>query len=339
MRLKIKVLSPIHIGSGEELPPMYYYIQEGKFLRLNFDSLFQDPEFRKYSDSFIKHSIQDRDIKGQVREIKEIIRDESLLKKHIMYAIPLGGGFEPGGERRRYPVKTFVKSAGRVFIPGSSLKGAILSAISWYWLSREGQEQHFRDNNSLLDFVIGNSTALGVKNKFSRWLDVSDSDLKDPSQVLCLSLAKSVNIRGRSSIPIFYETLKPGTEFQVEIKTSLPGTDYSWGRPVEEILKCVKDFYEKVRKKDDEFFKEMASSRGTIEVPDVLRPKDENSFLIRLGQGSTANSTSLLIAANERRICYKISKPPKHPSGEPVTRKLVGGSPMGWAVLTPVSGG
>ncbi|MCR4429301.1 MAG: type III-A CRISPR-associated RAMP protein Csm5 [Caldiserica bacterium] len=330
MKVKIKVLSPIHIGSGEEIAPLEYFIQEGKFFRLDFDSLFLDPEFRKYSDAFIRNSIRASDM-------KEIIRDENLLKKHCLYALPLGGGFELGGERRKYPVKTFVKSAGRVFIPGSSLKGAILSAISWYWLSKEGEEQLFRDNNNLLDFVISKSSRIPRKDKFSRWLDVSDTDLKEPSQVLSLSCAKSVNISGRGSIPIVYETLKPGSEFELEIQTSLPGTRYSWGIDVQNILKVVRVFYLKVWEKDREFFDRIRNSQKTAEIRNVTFPKNENSFLIRLGQGSTAYSTSLLISAKEKGIRYEIQKPKKHTPGEPVTRKLVGGWPMGWAVLTPLS--
>ena len=331
MRIKIKILSPVHIGSGEELGSLDYFIDNRVFYRINFDSLFLDPEFLKYSESFIKNS-------AQARDIREIIKDQKLLIKHSAYSIPVLDGFQPNEESRRYQVKTFVKSAGRVFIPGSSLKGAILSAMAYVFLVKEGRESHFRNNSELLNSVIGmfsRNQKQEQDKKFSRWLDVTDSDLKNPSQVLSLSLARSLSKGARSSIPIVYETIRPGSEFEMEIKTGLPKANFAWGMNEESILKCTSIFYKKVWEKDHQFFEGMKQVQNQIEIREI-NPQGDNAFLVRLGQGSTAYSTSLLLAAKEKGIPYEIQKPKNHPKGPPSTRKLIGGKPMGWAWIIPL---
>ena len=129
MKLKIRVLTPVHIGSGEEMTPLEYFIdrERGFFHRLNMNSLFQDEKFRPFMNTFINEA-------ARRRNIGEIVRDHSLLRRHILYSLPISAEARQPLLTNPANVKTYIKSAGRAFIPGSSLKGSILSAILWYVL-------------------------------------------------------------------------------------------------------------------------------------------------------------------------------------------------------------
>ena len=91
MRVKVKVITPVHIGSGQSISPSGYFIdrEKGYLNFLNLDSLFQDSAFNRYREEFIKKA-------AIARYIGEIIQDHNLLKKHILYSIPASSEVRSG---------------------------------------------------------------------------------------------------------------------------------------------------------------------------------------------------------------------------------------------------
>jgi CRISPR type III-A-associated RAMP protein Csm5 len=316
MKIKIKILSPVHIGSGNEISPLEYFIKDGKFYRVDVDSLFSSPEFKPMMDKFIEKA-------KLKREISEIL-PVNLLEKHVLYSIdvsPLNKQPNP------IQVKEYIKSAGRVYIPGSSLKGSILSGVIENVLSKKKIEklENFEDllGKTLSEIRKENKFDSG---KFIRWIDVRDSDLKKPEESLKLSLIKIVGARREGLLPVLYETLKEDVEFETEIISHSKHSE-------EEILKFADQFYRKVYRKEREF------ARGkNIILPEI----PSNSYLLRIGQGSTAWSTSFLILADELGIKnYDIRRPKiQKISGHPRTRKLLSGTiSMGWISITKIEKG
>jgi len=311
MRVKLKTLSPLHIGSGQEASPLDYFIDGTDFCRLDMSGLFADPGFLPLRDKFIQAAGAQRYIGG------ELPRD--LLKRHVAYRIPTAGKAQRQLSATTTTGKTVVKlalkSAGRVFLPGSSVKGTVLSALCWKVLSdgwNSGNPEarndirdllsrgRTQDRDELLDVVL---TRLGGRGerKFTHWLDVTDSDLKRPDDCLEISLAQVQGSR-RTQIPILYETLKTGTEFTLELKP-----DPTSKLTVEAMLATVSEFYRLVNHAD-------GSGR-----------KETN--LIRLGQGSGAFAVSLLILTQQIHERYDVW-PPR-------TRKRVDDVfALGWAQLT-----
>ncbi len=306
MKIKIETLTPIHIGSGKEISPLEYLIEGFKFHKIDMDSLFKDPEFSKYFEKFIKEV-------GTARYIGNIINPD-LLKKHINYSIEIEKETKEYLENNFTRVKEFIKSAGRVFIPGSSLKGAILSAVLW----KKGVEKVINYlYDKLQEDLLGEISEVNQK-KFSKWLMVSDSDLKAPKNNLEISLSRVYGGKKDDGIPVLYETIKVGTIFELEIKTSLDNY-YRFGKlKEEEILKYVDEFYKKL------YEKEKTKSPIKQNLPEI--PKD--GYLIRIGQGCTVYSTSYLLLAEDLSIKSYSKRPPK-------TRKLISKNiPMGWAKIS-----
>jgi len=305
MKIIIKTLTPVHIGSGKEISPTEYLVENEYFHRINLNSLFADPNFQPLLEKFIDSALH-------TRYLGDLIPKE-LLKKHILYTLPITGEAKEYLKNNKTVVKEFIKSAGRVFIPGSSLKGSILSAIFYHILkekfssAKESILQKLQPQNKyddLLEFVfssLAKNPALKLK-RFTRWLDVIDSNNKNPSEVLQISLVKVKGSKSGKELPILYETLKVNVEFVAEIKSQT--TIFK----EEEILSIVNDFYKKVLAKDKNQIK-------------------TNGILIRLGQGVTAYATSCLILAEELGI-------KDYPVKPPTTRKRIDKIlPMGWVKL------
>ncbi|MCX7837706.1 MAG: type III-A CRISPR-associated RAMP protein Csm5 [candidate division WOR-3 bacterium] len=316
MKIKIKVLTPLHIGSGRELMPMEYLIEGNLFHRINMNALFADPDFQPLIEDFTKLA--------EAQKYIGAILPFDLLKKHILYSLPIVGEARDYLKNNKTVVKEFIKSAGKVYIPGSSLKGSILSAVFWHslkkayysnfkWTTEKEQLsakefiiqslQGSFSYNELLNFAFSHFT--NGDNRFTHWLDVVDSDRKLPSEVLQISLIKVKGARKGKALPILYETIKPGIEFSTEIKAQ--NTKLS----EEEILKIVDEFYRKVLEKD----------KNAIRT---------NGKLIRLGQGSTAYSTSCLILAEELNIRnYRVRPPTTRKRADEIL-------PLGWAEILQI---
>lgn len=322
MKIKIKILSPLHIGSGEEITPSEYLIDNG-FHRINIDSLIKDSDFKPHFDKFIE-------LAKTQRYIGDIV-NHSLLKRHILYTIPISGDARSYLAKNRTIVKEFIKTAGRVYVPGSSVKGSILSAIFWFTL----KEIYNNDTNlkiedrgnqisltgksfvvqilqgkfrydKIQDIVFSAFTAGSFnKNRFAHWLDITDSDTKKPEDVLQISLAKVTGAKTGGQLPILYETLKPGSEFICEIKSVK--TKYNEAK----LLEITNQFYKKIFEKD----KIQINYAGN---------------LIRLGQGSTAYATSFLLLAEELGVKEYRVKPPR------TRKKIDEREPMGWAELIKI---
>ena len=322
MKAKIRVLTPVHIGSGQSISPTGYFVDKtaGNFNFLKMDSLFQDPGFQPYQAKFLNEA-------RFSRYIGDIVTNHQLLKKHVLYAIPAS---PQARQTNPTEVKEFTKSAGRPFIPGSSLKGAIISALLFhalkelykdprektqiesYLTTRDKKKVLNKKYSYLLDKAYNflsekrkvennypsyDSSTLNYpspQGRFTNLLDVSDSSYLEPQSSLKIEYSQVSGGR-RGGIPILYETLKINIEAEVDIVSKISGLDER------KILEICHNFYEKVSAKDT------ASLSSTL---------SSYPYLLRIGQGSSAFSTSFLILAEELQLRGYWVKPPK-------TRKLI----------------
>ena len=309
MRFRIKILTPVHIGSGEEISPLEYYIHNEKFIRLDMDGLFSDSEFKPIMGKFINSA-------GVQRNIGELIPQELLLR-HPLYKLDISTSAR---DTRPIVVKEFIKSAGRVYIPGSSLKGSILSGVI-YWVAKKENIRDIRDYEGLLAQVLGKSSTFNM-GKFSHWLDITDTNFSSPEEALEVTLSHVEG--GRGAIPILYESLKVGCEFTVELKTSINSLHKFGAYKEEDILRMADEFYKRVYEREKK-----------SKISQNLPRFNSSNYLLRLGQGSTCLSTSLLLLAEELGIkdykLYRRNLPPIKIGEEPSTRKLIHTkTPLGW---------
>lgn len=315
MKVKVKVITPVHVGSGQSISPSGYFIdrEKGYFNFLSMDSLFRDPGFSRYREEFIRKA-------AFARYIGDIIQDHNLLKKHVLYSIPATFEARSGNP---IEVKLFIKSAGRPYIPGSSLKGAIVTALIYYALKelyRTGSWEEIknllingsrrnepRTNNELLNRAYNflkkghQSTSSkygkiednsyyssgGQEARFMHLLDVNDSSYLKAQNALKIEQCRVQGAKRGGQIPVLFETMKEGVEAEFEIR------NISCKLGETQILQICHDFYQKVA------------------AADGVKINAEPN-LLRIGQGATAFGTSLLILAEELGLKdrYRV-KPPR----------------------------
>lgn len=320
-QVRLKILTPVHIGSGETINRLDYFIKGDYCYRVNIDSLFNDTAFQPIKDKFLESAPSGQPIDKLV--------PKSLLEKHIRYKIHLHNSAR---NTNLIEFRLFIKSAGRVYIPGSSLKGAILSALCYEKLKEcdknnllrvlegevksEKQGRQRREYQDPLDLVLprlGGRT--GEKtDKFTHWLDVSDSELHLPEESLELVQAVVVGARRGGRIPILYEALKPDTQFTFTLKLD-PASQFT----PDSLLNSVNRFYQQVFTKDRR-------------LQDIKIPATKT--LIRLGQGSGMFATSLLLLAQELNLTERYRLPRIDTRIGPRTRKRVKENiPLGWVEM------
>ncbi|HEK86295.1 MAG TPA: type III-A CRISPR-associated RAMP protein Csm5 [Candidatus Aminicenantes bacterium] len=319
MKIKVKTITPVHIGSGEEISPIEYFIdkEKGYFNVLNMDRLFSDKAFEKYREKFIKEA-------SITRYIGKIIPDQDLLRKHLKYSIPIS---LEARQSNPIEVKSFIKSAGRPFIPGSSIKGAMISALVYYALresyKNSADKSHllsmFNSRKDGYDDLLAQAYGFlakekrsasfgGKEDKFLNLFDVSDSSCLESKRSLRVELAKVDGAKRGGNIPIMYETLKESVEAEFEIRCKNCRLDEK------KVLEICHEFYQKVARKDG------------VNIP-------VSPYLLRIGQGVSAYGTSLLILAEEMGTKDYFIKPPR------TRKRLLEGiekKAMGFVQLIPV---
>lgn len=316
----LESISPVHIGSGIDISPLEYWIQD-VFVRLNMDALFADERFAAHSNSFIRAA-------GKHRYIGDLLPEE-LLCDHCRYWIQFAPQAGAHLAANRVDVHEFVKTSGRVFVPGSSIKGAVLSAAVHQVLCelypkaayRSRIEDLLRNPNrryamdDLLDLIFGRFSKTPKDKKgvrFYPWLRIGDTGLAAPDRALHIIKTEVQGAKIGQNLPILCEALSAGKSFAFEIHTA---RDLRWD--IVDLLKIADRFYRMVWEK---------TMKST--VPDT-------GYLLRLGQGSSAYATSLLIFAEQHHIGPGIYRffPPR-------TRKTAeGDAAMGWVLIDIQSDG
>lgn len=301
MKIKIRALRPIHIGSGAEVVPNEYLVEGGLLHRIDMNSLVADPEFAPLMEKFIASAVAQRYL-GTLLPV-------DLLKKHTLYSLPLAGNAQKHLATNQIAIKGHIKTAGRVYLPGSSVKGSLLSPLIWKALFELGDAGKFNldqytkarpDYDGLLAQALG-FISQGPPNKFVRWADITDSQPLPAGVALDVRMAEVVGSKKGGHLPIMFECIRPGTEFIIEIKPQQCRYE------VEEILETADEYFRFVAKDDDS---------GQVET---------DKYLLRLGQGATCYSTSLIYLSEALSQKYDLVH-------DPITRKLIDRkTPLGWA--------
>jgi len=133
-RYELEVLTPLHIGSGERIYPIEYMIDED-FIRIDMDKLFADSSFQ--IERFIRESKRRDFYLGNF--------DKTNAIKHPLYKLDINP--QAGQEvinnigRQSALILDFIKEGKNFYIPGSSIKGAVRTAILWQALEKSKENK------------------------------------------------------------------------------------------------------------------------------------------------------------------------------------------------------
>lgn len=210
-KVTLSAITPLHIGSGVDLLNDYdYAIRGGYTWRINENTLLDAQD------------VDDPQIAAQLAQTPPV----QLLRAE---------DFKPGGRYIRYRVQGAPRATGpgaqvkeqiktvedQPYIPGTSLKGALRTAIAWNAWAQKGMKPARKDLGRSRQWA-GSQYERSIFGKnpnydFMRALQVGDSNPVSAEQLLLANI-RTLNRGGSLTVPIEIEAIRPNTPFTLEMK-------------------------------------------------------------------------------------------------------------------------
>lgn len=129
-KMTIQILSPVHIGSGQDIDPLEYVVKDGIFYRLDL------PRFLGQMDGAMRAEFNRKAAEPNPVVLRDFIHRHAAPQKHACFTAD-GGAFEAKYQQNlknpntKLEITLMTRTAGnwQAYIPGSSIKGAIRTAV------------------------------------------------------------------------------------------------------------------------------------------------------------------------------------------------------------------
>jgi CRISPR-associated protein Csm5 len=320
MRVRVKVLSPVHVGNGERISRLEFLVEKGRLKVYKFDRIISaieriaNPQLKNNAYLWFKTS--------KNLSLEEFLRNFKLTLEPN-YELEINGSLNSSSQ-----VEEFIKTLEGPYIPGSELKGSIrhLIACAWFMdkpdlvidkvrqLLNSGRVRDQREQNNAEDelerFVFYPKGERDAKFDVLKVLSIPDSQPL-PYQSLRVEVPKLVG-SSRTLLPC--EALKEGVEFEMDIninKNAYRGLETQ--RKLPEIgkhfsdenafwnflVECSRKFYSRLLDEEISFFK----NRQPNTEEHLKRLKNHlntGGVLLRLGKHEGILSTTLLLIVKEK---------------------------------------
>lgn len=320
MKCSMKLLSPLHIGNGNELKMIDFYLdeKEGKIKFINFDKFI---DFCLEKDIDLNEEIQKNKYKtGKDFSITKFM-NANKIDPSCFTSYAVSSKIEERDRESEFAIKEFVKCGG-AYIPGSSIKGAIRTALMWKCLNERYDGVEIVQN-SLKTWLKKNR----ITGRDLKFLDDNISEIvfgKDPHSDILRILRPSdtkpagknhlevseIKIVGNSQeIPVYVENLKAGSELFFDVIFDEYLINQNEGKPdfknhpcikymnVQAICEACNEFSRKVIEKHLEYMWENYRCDSAVDEFDMLWNEatncKENEAILHIGWGGGWYSTTI----------------------------------------------
>ena len=350
--MKVELLTPLHIGTGNEVPEFEYRLDGAELIRISLASLLaSDPGAVEVLNEFATRA-------GVMRYLDS---KSDLWDHHLLYY--LRGEIEDFDEtcEPETVVRECVKASfgNYPLLPGSSLKGALLTG----WLFGEGWENlsqieqaNLRQSTitkfevslerEVYDKLSGKNPEWGFRSR-----DRLPNLLSDRLWISDIELTGDFEIR-QAIRKIKRETFDPWIEcIATGASGARPGRFRQEGngkRTVEELCRRCNIFAECLVMAERQFFAYCLDERKRYikEMPAAYTAnsplfnhlneaqKTKNTCVVRIGWASNKNAASLTLLNSNGDL---FNQPPgtRSPRRRPKSRwSMKDGTPFGWCVVT-----
>ena len=311
MKYEIEVISPVHIGSGGTISPIEYVVEDN-FYRVDMDRLFEDERFD--TDGFIEDAKAGAFYLGRFAP--------GVAKEHVRYALDISESARTnlqgliGRLSRSSEVREHIKTKDEAYIPGSSIKGAIRTAILW-WVLKNDADRFDRAKKHLNSLVRsrGKVDKKRVDDEIEKLVFGADPT-EDILKALQVSDTSAVNVKelrieevrtltttsqghNWKGFYTYVEALKPGTKLALETKIDEflleddAASELHFENKkglVREIPRICNEFADMFIEDEMRFFRQYNRPReldDVLEFYEMLRERrEEVSFLLHLAWGS-----------------------------------------------------
>lgn len=368
-KVRLTTLSPLFIGAGEEhtLSPYSDYVQRGdSLIYIDTDKLQEAMQGNKaLVDAFV-NGIRQFDNNRSTFELETFIT-ETLGRKVDDFA---ARQVRIEGDINKAHLRRFVATAGKPFIPGSSLKGAIRTAtlVDWLLNRKDGEPELGRIRSAVKE---GNQNALetmnperacfgSIKSDVFRHLRISDSAPIEGSHLMVGEMkrvalpSEKKKQQQQSHIPQWSEMIDHSVETTFSISMTVPAEQTKFPfldhQSVPELFSIVNQVsFESCQRELDELegFGKFHNFIGFYEdLEQSIESLKPNEAIIRLGGGKTwhDNSIGLSIDNNEfgpellfkqyLQLLMGIKNIPFPSTRSAIVKNNIPIDPLGWVKLT-----
>lgn len=194
MKYQLETLTPVHIGSGDSLQHIDGCYADGKWHRINLDKVFADPGTNL-------NALTSEMGKQGFRWTSHLQNPEAFAT----YSLPCSHSPE------EVEIREAIKHIDhRPFIPGSTLKGAIRTALLWDLVN--GSDEHYEETLRSLEKLVDPKSDTS-KGRAARQIE-QDVLGRDPNRDLLRALQVS------DTAPIEGSGLEVGTAWTVTLNSN-----------------------------------------------------------------------------------------------------------------------
>ncbi len=365
--MKLKVITPVHIGDGDLIIPWEYSIKNRKVLIYPVGHIINELS-KKYKGQHLqnllinlKNEVKDKGFRENLGHFIE--RNNITIEPN--YEIYCKASLKNGEFK---PIKSFIKNIEGIYIPGSEIKGALRTIFIFgvvYKSLKENNNKLLRQiansvnkifekpdelqnaYNVIENIVFRNNSEDRNDAKYDifKTIEVFDSKPKKPKDCIFIDNITIIGSGKKFFEP--HELLIPGTEFEFELNideekkkalkkvTSNPYIDLLNEQFLYE--SSIK-FYSFFLKEEEEFFKSVYP-KAINSLNQVYNTISKSEFLIRIGkhQGFLSITIMLIVKLGKEDLYEKffkkfISKSNRIPNK---TRKITQNDEiLGWCVIS-----
>lgn len=210
-RLKITVLTPLHIGNGQEMLKDYdYAVYGGRTWRINENALL---DAQNVEDPKVAQMLM-RTPPGQLLKPGDF-KDDSPYFRYVLKGTPKSSA-------EGAVVREQIKDAfDRPYVPGSTIKGALRTALGWHLWGKKGLRPEIARLGGSPKFAAsGYERDLFGQNPnydLLRALQVSDSSPLDISALMLVNV-RVLTRSGKRGSPVEVEAIRRETVIKTELK-------------------------------------------------------------------------------------------------------------------------
>lgn len=370
MKCNIKVLSPVHIGSGEKYTASEYVKSKGKTKKGTILNTIKRIDVSNYYLSLDEDRKDEflRDLSNPNFNLKSF--DKSIPNTYLKYQAINKSKKEIAPS---HEITEAIKTLNMLYIPGSSIKGAIKSAILYYALDDDmisDISRHVIDNRGRVNnrnysnwmnrIFTSNKAPTPAQGDIMKFLQVSDtSTIKSPT-IYDVATVMASSRRGRNEFysrnkrthePTlsFLETIQRGHNLSLDINNHY---DYDVFKrlgldnkkhliDIGNIKKSAFIFSKAIINHEIEFAEDYNINYLHKFYSKLEKQNTMDSPLLKIGAGSGFLSTTvgLKIKKYDRYLFDKIAdgtRGKNYPYEFPKSRKITqsGGLPLGWVKLS-----
>jgi len=392
MRYRLKTLSPIHIGNGNQINNWSYSIDNSKLQIYDFDKVVRALKDNPQRLINLTADIERNPLNKNLGDFLKNYR----INVEPAYSVEIKGEIKRKKRNQNNPeykpIWEFIKENGKVYIPGTEIKGAIRTALFYKILKdklltdEKLKNKFLREYQNCLNEKNENDIKKRFKSLASKWeiivfragfekafekkinkeysdakkdvlkiLLISDSDQKNPEDVLTIKDVIGINIR-RRKFKELHELIKEEISFNTEITVSgfVKKAMIEDGIPEEQasipklFIAACKEFSKKLIIEEYNYFKNN-SFEEPIDKNAVLNQlnklfhqnKERGKIILRLGkhQGFLSTTINLLVKELDPELysrSYKYIVPKGYKDFPNKSRKLtIDNELLGWCVLIP----